>query len=1218
MANNVTTPSAPKKHRRWLRALGWVFSGLVVLLVVVYFVATSSAFFKGFILPKVSASLNATVTVSDASISPFSQVVLHNLKVQTTGSEPLVSAPEVRLRYSLMDIIGGNMHVDEIALVSPTIALIENADGTKNVDPILKAQKEKPQTKPTPPAKPAKPVQIDIRKIVLSDGTIRNVKLYAGGKQDVSEIGHFTVTLDNLKNGQTGKLGISAEISVNNNPPAPGASGTLLAKLNGAFDLGLAADLQSASVKGNTHLDVTSAQGAMAQAAGFGASFDCDISPTDIKTFALRLQKGNAQLGELLVAGPLDMAKSEGHLTVELRNVDKQFLNLAGVSAGLDFGPTTINSTNDIQLAKAGSSIIVAGLFSVNKLQVTRTNQTTPTLDFRAEYNLAVDTTARTALLRTLSLSGMQNGSQMLQGNLSSPMTIAWGDTTNGVGDSSLNFAVTGFDLAAWKPFLGDSVSSGTIAAQMKLLSQRAGKLLAFDLNSQVANLSAGSGSNRITQANVTFQVSGKATDMTQFDLSGYKFEIARQNQTLLTASGSGKFNQASQDADFQLSARAMLAGLLQAVPRPDMSISSGTADLQVHITQTAQISKPPAPTTNRLAQVTGSFALSDFTGQFGSNVLRNFGTVADLDVAMTPEQTQIRKASGKVTQGQNAGGSFDISGVVKSNKSAQITAKLMNFNQNGLGAFLQPMLGDKKLVSVALNANANIQYDPQAASSIKADLQVTNLVVNDPKGQFPATPLEAKFHADTSLNKQILDVHQIQLGLTPTSRATNQILISGRVDMSDTKAIQGNLKLSADSLDLTTYYDLFAAQKKAVEQKPGAGAQTSAPAAPGAASPEKEPAAMPLPVRNFVADSAIRRIYLHEVEMADCQMTVKIDGGHIQINPCGIKLNGGPMSAIVDLDLGVPGWKYDVTFNAQTVPLTPLVDTFQPERKGQLGGTFTAQMKIAGAGITGASLQKNLTGQYDLSTTNLNLSVGDIKNPILKLLVNVVASIPELLRNPAGAATSLVGSLLGVPGSTGGLASDLAKSPINSIMAHGTIGSGKVNLQQTMVRCPAFQADAPGTVTLAEVLTNSTLQIPVSISLSCSIAQKNNLVPANTPTNAAYVKLPDFLTITGTEGNPGKKIDTLALFSMAGNAAGVGGTAGQVIQGVEGIFGGGKSSATASNQAPAQPSGGLGGLLQGLGNAVSGTRSPTNAPSGKPVTNPPSGGLLNNLFNPK
>ena len=91
--------------------------------------------------------------------------------------EPLVTAPEVRLRYSLMDIIGGKIHVDEITVTSPTIQLVENADKTSNLDPILKSQKEKPaatEKKTEQPAKPSKPAQIDLKKLSVTDATIRS------------------------------------------------------------------------------------------------------------------------------------------------------------------------------------------------------------------------------------------------------------------------------------------------------------------------------------------------------------------------------------------------------------------------------------------------------------------------------------------------------------------------------------------------------------------------------------------------------------------------------------------------------------------------------------------------------------------------------------------------------------------------------------------------------------------------------------------------------------------------------------------------------------------------------------------------------------------------------------------------------------------------------------------------------------------------------------
>src|ERR1051326_8677187 len=175
---NVTPPPpAPKKRRGFLRFILWLFAILIVLLVVGYFVATSSAFVKSVILPRVGKSMNADITAGDVSISPFKEVILKNLKVQTTGSEPLLTAGEVRARYGLMDIIRGKIKIDEIVVASPTVTLIENPDKTTNLDPITKSQTGK-EKKPEGPSKPSKPVELDLKKLELSDATVRKIKLY--------------------------------------------------------------------------------------------------------------------------------------------------------------------------------------------------------------------------------------------------------------------------------------------------------------------------------------------------------------------------------------------------------------------------------------------------------------------------------------------------------------------------------------------------------------------------------------------------------------------------------------------------------------------------------------------------------------------------------------------------------------------------------------------------------------------------------------------------------------------------------------------------------------------------------------------------------------------------------------------------------------------------------------------------------------------------------
>jgi hypothetical protein len=201
------------------------------------------------------------------------------------------------------------------------------------------------------------------------------------------------------------------------------------------------------------------------------------------------------------------------------------------------------------------------------------------------------------------------------------------------------------------------------------------------------------------------------------------------------------------------------------------------------------------------------------------------------------------------------------------------------------------------------------------------------------------------------------------------------------------------------------------------------------------------------------------------------------------------------------------------------------------PDRKGQMGGTFTAQAKFSGAGITGAGLQRNLAGQFAGGVTNLNLSVMDVHSAILKTLINVIATIPQLLSSPGSAITSLLGQ---VTGQNGGLMDELKESPIQVINAQIRVGGGRIDLTSASVQSTAFKADGEGGIVLAQVLTNSAINIPVAISVSRSIGKQLNLASGNAPASAAYVPLPQFLTMKGTLGNPKADINKVALGGMA------------------------------------------------------------------------------------
>jgi hypothetical protein len=422
-------------------------------------------------------------------------------------------------------------------------------------------------------------------------------------------------------------------------------------------------------------------------------------------------------------------------------------------------------------------------------------------------------------------------------------MTIAQGKADVSVGDAALTLAVTDLQLADWKTYAPEA-APGQGQREDQTALAKGGKQLTFEIDSQIRrSLRARFSSNQISRADVRLVSHGQAVDLKQFKLTDYRLDLAQQGQPVVTVSGSGTFDKATEDADLQVVVQATVARLLTLFPQPDAKFTGGTLDFKGHVSSKKQ-SK----------EITGQLILADLSGHHGTCRFASFGTSVDLDVAMKGNATEIRKASGQVREGQNMGGKFDVSGKYDlDSKAGQITMKLADFNQYGLRPFLESALSDKKLVSVAINSTASASFKSDGDAALKADFNVANLVVSDPAGGLSATPLETRMQVDTSVSKKVAQIRQCQLTLTATNNAKNQLDLTGTVDFSKTNAVTGNLKLTAESLDLTRYYDLFADKPTATTPaKPGAPASQPARAA---APSDKEPDPIKLPFQNFTVE---------------------------------------------------------------------------------------------------------------------------------------------------------------------------------------------------------------------------------------------------------------------------------------------------------------------------------------------------------------------------
>jgi hypothetical protein len=100
-------------------------------------------------------------------------------------------------------------------------------------------------------------------------------------------------------------------------------------------------------------------------------------------------------------------------------------------------------------------------------------------------------------------------------------------------------------------------------------------------------------------------------------------------------------------------------------------------------------------------------------------------------------------------------------------------------------------------------------------------------------------------------------------------------------------------------------------------------------------------------------------------------------------------------------------------------------------------------------------------------------------------------------------------------------------------------MASGKLEVKEALVKSAAFQVQSTGEIKFAPAPKDSTVHFPLRVSLGRQYAEKLGMVHFNTPTNAAYIALPNFLTIKGTTDNVKTDFSEAGLLLLAGKSLG-------------------------------------------------------------------------------
>jgi hypothetical protein len=727
----------------------------------------------------------------------------------------------------------------------------------------------------------------------------------------------------------------------------------------------------------------------------------------------------------------------------------------------------------------------------------------------------------------------------------------------------------------------------------LKVTSAVDGGTIKALLVTDIDQLSVAIGGAKFEQGTVHAAAAATWDHFTALKVERFNSSLQVGGAQLATLNGVANLHTGSHEIGGQLDGEISLPDALRVVSADSVKLSSGKVNF------TFQASDKPEAT-----DIAANISVTRLTGQIGSMNPQNYQVRIDANAKIFRQIVNIGKFTVTPQTGFEQGGYFDFTGSYSlSDKSGKFNFKAAGLNQSALTPLLASAIAPNQLLSAAFDLDAMATVDPKLGLTTSGKAKLGNFRVKDPEGRLPSTPLTLGVDFDLTQLASLTDLRTIRLNLGETPLAKNLLSVSGKVDLGTNNPSPSTVNIASDGLDLGPLYHIFAGATSGTNPPP------SKPARPTDSASEPPP--IKLPVQKLDLNLDISRVLLDSVAISNWTARAKVDGGKVSLDPVSLSINGAPVTLRAVTDVSVPGYKYEVSASGDQIPLAPFVDTFSPKAKGNMGGTLVAKLDLKGAGTSGASLQKNLSGQFQFAATNLNLRLDKVQNRFLKGIINVVVGLPDAIRNPAGA-LGKVAQLAGLaPASkSDGWVDELQGSPLQYLIVRGTAGGGRIDIADARAGSSVLRVGAPGSISIAPILTNSPLNFPIEIALKDSLAKKIGL----SQTGADFVSLPaGTLTVKGTLGVPKPEPDYLKIAMLLGKSTlGVAGNSAAAVGDLVGKITGAGSSTNSAVET-------LGGAVKSLGNLLGGGSS-TNANSktntAKPSISPLD--LLNGLGKPK
>jgi hypothetical protein len=1087
MSDLIPPPPPVSKHKfRPVRYLLRSLLTICILLAILLFAVTRPAFLKNVVLPKVAEAADVTLSVETIALRPFSSLELTGFSLRKPDGSLDLDANRVLVRYALLDILRGSIHVPEVRLEKPiVVARIPEAapDATGG------------GASPKPKAA-AKPLRFDIGHVVLADGNVRVEWMVGGQVAHIIDLSSLSLDLRDLRNDSPATLQAATDLLVQR--ATPEGLDRLLVRIGSDATFTVDGAFAPRDAKIGLKAGILESEGAFAGTTGLSARFAAELTPKEIRAATLAFADANGTgMGTLGLSGPFDSESLDADLHLQIQDIGATVLNLAGANAGFSFGDSQVMADLRLRVADKGQRLATSGSLSGKRLSVTKDGKRSPDIDVVLTQDTLVDLGASSVAIQEFKARVTQGERDLLVADLSAPTRLRWGGDKPELEDSTFTVEINQLQLSDWASILGPRVLQGLVQSRSRITIADQGQRVELSTRSAVRDLTADVAGKRHAGLNGRLEGQANLADGKQVDLTNLRAQAGQGNRSLVGLVANGRVALDTLAADLNGTWEADLAGLWEISPvKPEgLDLSAGLAEGSFRVQQDSA---------NSGANLQAKVLLKDLSAGLKDIRLAAWGADAEVDAFVSTNEVRIAQARLAPKPGGKPAGEIALSGKLAPATSAfQGKVEFRALGHEALRPFLATALKGKTLASGQVDGVMIVSSDAAKNIGARGDLRVASLLVRSPHSPANTKAQDLTLSLQADATPESLDLKRLSLGWTETPRAKNQILVNGNANWKNPQAIDAAFTVDGKGVDLNPWQAMFAAAPTATSAPPAGAA-----AAPAGAPVEPAPMRWPLGTARLRAN--VDKLFLQGLDLAKMELIATATATVLSIDPFRVDIGGAPVVVKGMFNVGEPGFTYTLSTSVAALKLGPLVDAFAPNLKGKMSGTLDLEGDVSGKGITGPSLRKNLAGNFEAGLKDADIRLADLENVRSEGLSRSGRVLVALLR---GAALAL------------GLSpNELMHPPITQVSLRSTLGKGVLDLTGLQAVNSAMRLQASGKTLLADDIDASLIQdIPITLGIATNLAKKVRIY-RDDRVREDYVELPPFIRVKGTLGQP--KVD--------------------------------------------------------------------------------------------